>query len=282
MYHTVSLVHTTPDAEQLIAYMARVSNPDNQDNPESERLIRYLIKHKHWSPFEMVNMCVQIETTRSVAAQILRHRSFSFQEFSQRYAQVTEPALIPKLRRQDTKNRQNSIDNLDPVTVDEFNIKMNSLFELSESLYNEMLVAGVAKECARDILPLSTPTKLYMNGTLRSWLHYCDLRCANGTQYEHKLIADQVKNLIDQEFPTIYAAMFCYDRLECRMDDRYPVDSGLLCYLPGIVLILLNMLIVGLVETGPDTYQLQLLAETGEIVEYTVSKNDKNLSDLSY
>ena len=209
MYHTVSLVHTTPDAEQLIAYMARVSNPNNQDNPQSERLIRYLIKHKHWSPFEMVNMCVQIETTRSVAAQILRHRSFSFQEFSQRYAQVTEPALIPKLRRQDTKNRQNSIDNLDPVTVDEFNIKMNSLFELSENLYNEMLVAGVAKECARDILPLSTPTKLYMNGTLRSWLHYCDLRCANGTQYEHKLIADQVKNLIDQEFPTIYAAMFC-------------------------------------------------------------------------
>ena len=209
MYHTVSLVHTTPDAEQLIAYMARVSNPDNQDNPESERLIKYLIKHKHWSPFEMVNMCVEIETTRSVAAQILRHRSFSFQEFSQRYAQVTEPALIPKLRRQDTKNRQNSIDNLDPVTVDEFNIKMNSLFELSESLYNEMLAAGVAKECARDILPLSTPTKLYMNGTLRSWLHYCDLRCANGTQYEHKLIADQVKNLIDQEFPTIYAAMFC-------------------------------------------------------------------------
>jgi|TARA_B100000530_G_scaffold187699_1_gene119082 thymidylate synthase (FAD) len=209
MYHTVSLVHTTPDAEQLIAYMARVSNPDNQDNPKSERLIRYLIKHKHWSPFEMVNMCVQIETTRSVAAQILRHRSFSFQEFSQRYAQVTEPALIPKLRRQDTKNRQNSIDNLDPVTVDEFNIKMNSLFELSESLYNEMLAAGVAKECARDILPLSTPTKLYMNGTLRSWLHYCDLRCANGTQYEHKLIADQVKGLIDQEFPTIYAAMFC-------------------------------------------------------------------------
>jgi len=209
MYHTVSLVHTTPDAEQLIAYMARVSNPANQDNPESERLIRYLIKHKHWSPFEMVNMCVQIETTRSVAAQILRHRSFSFQEFSQRYAQVAEPAVIPQLRRQDTKNRQNSIDNLDPVTVDEFNIKMNSLFELSESLYNEMLQAGVAKECARDVLPLSTPTKMYMNGTLRSWLHYCDLRCANGTQYEHKLIADQVKGLIEQEFPTIYAAMFC-------------------------------------------------------------------------
>ena len=208
MYHTVSLVHTTPDAEKLIAYMARVSNPDNQDNPESERLIRYLIKHKHWSPFEMVNMCVQIETTRSVAAQILRHRSFSFQEFSQRYAQVAEPSLIPQLRRQDTKNRQNSIDDLDPYTVKDFTVKINSLFELSESLYNEMLAAGVAKECARDVLPLSTPTKLYMNGTLRSWLHYCDLRCANGTQYEHKLIADQVKSLIEQEFPTIYQAMF--------------------------------------------------------------------------
>ena len=209
MYHTVSLVHTTPDAEKLIAYMARVSNPDNQDNPESERLIRYLIKHKHWSPFEMVNMCVQIETTRSVAAQILRHRSFSFQEFSQRYAQVAEPAFIPALRRQDTKNRQNSIADLEQSTVDEFNIKINSLFELSESLYNEMLLAGVAKECARDVLPLSTPTKMYMNGTLRSWLHYCDLRCANGTQYEHKLIADQVKDIIEHEFPTVYAAMFC-------------------------------------------------------------------------
>ncbi len=209
MYHTVSLVHTTPDAEKLIAYMARVSNPDNQDNPESERLIRYLIKHKHWSPFEMVNMCVQIETTRSVAAQILRHRSFSFQEFSQRYAQVAEPSMIPQLRRHDEKNRQNSVDDLDFYTVKDFTVKINSLFELSESLYNEMLQAGVAKECARDILPLSTPTKLYMNGTLRSWLHYCDLRCGNGTQYEHKLIADQVKDLIEQEFPTIYAAMFC-------------------------------------------------------------------------
>ena len=209
MYHTVSLVHTTPDAEKLIAYMARVSNPDNQDNTESERLIRYLIKHKHWSPFELVNMCVQIETTRSVAAQILRHRSFSFQEFSQRYAQGAEPAAIPQLRRQDTKNRQNSVDDLDFYTVKDFTIKINSLFELSEALYKERLQAGVAKECARDVLPLSTPTTMYMNGTLRSWLHYTDLRCANGTQYEHKLIADQVKGIIEQEFPTIYAAMFC-------------------------------------------------------------------------
>jgi thymidylate synthase (FAD) len=207
--HNVELVHVTPDAESLIAYMARVSNPNNQDNPESERLIKYLIKHRHWSPFEMVNMCVQIETTRSVAAQILRHRSFSFQEFSQRYAQVTEPSSIPQLRRQDLKNRQNSTDDLPINTVKEFNVKINSLFDLSEALYEEMLLAGVAKECARDVLPLASPTKLYMNGTLRSWLHYTDLRCANGTQHEHKQIADQVKSLIEQQFPTVYAAMFC-------------------------------------------------------------------------
>jgi len=208
--HNVELVHVTPDAESLIAYMARVSNPNNQDNPSYERLIKYLIQHRHWSPFEMVNMCVQIETTRSVAAQILRHRSFSFQEFSQRYAQVTEPLLIPQLRRQDTKNRQNSTDDLNKTTVNDFNVKINSLFDLSQALYDEMLLAGVAKECARDILPLASPTKLYMNGTLRSWLHYTDLRCANGTQLEHKQIADQVKSLIEQQFPTVYAAMFCY------------------------------------------------------------------------
>ena len=207
--HNVELVHVTPDAESLIAYMARVSNPNNQDNPESERLIKYLIKHRHWSPFEMVNMCVQIETTRSVAAQILRHRSFSFQEFSQRYAPVTKKANLPQLRRQDSKNRQNSINDLNESTVADFNAKMDGLFDLSQRLYDEMLVAGVAKECARDILPLASPTKLYMNGTLRSWLHYTDLRCANGTQLEHKQIADQVKSLIEQEFPTVYAAMFC-------------------------------------------------------------------------
>jgi len=206
--HNVELVHVTPDAESLIAYMARVSNPNNQNNPQSEGLIKYLIKHRHWSPFEMVNMCVQIETTRSVAAQILRHRSFSFQEFSQRYAQVTKPAAIPQLRRQDLKNRQNSTDDLPQATVDEFNVKIDSLFELSQHLYQEMLTAGVAKECARDVLPLASPTKLYMNGSLRSWLHYTDLRCANGTQLEHKQIALEVKLLIQQQFPTVYSAMF--------------------------------------------------------------------------
>ena len=137
------------------------------------------------------------------------HRSFSFQEFSQRYAQVTKPAAIPQLRRQDLKNRQNSTDDLPQATVDEFNVKIDSLFELSQHLYQEMLTAGVAKECARDVLPLASPTKLYMNGSLRSWLHYTDLRCANGTQLEHKQIALEVKSLIQQQFPTVYSAMFC-------------------------------------------------------------------------
>jgi len=206
--HTVDLVHITPDAEQLVAYMARVSNPANQSNPDSTKLIRYLIKHKHWSPFEMVNMCVQIKTTRSIAAQILRHRSFSFQEFSQRYSPVTELPNVPSFRRQDTTNRQNSIDDLNEYTVQEFQLKSQQLFELSKHLYDEMLTAGVAKECARDILPLASPTTMYMNGSIRSWLHYCDLRCDNGTQYEHKLIADQVKSLIKSQTPSIYQAMW--------------------------------------------------------------------------
>ena len=153
-------------------------------------------------------MCEKIETTRSVAAQILRHRSFSFQEFSQRYAQVAEPAAIPQLRRQDTKNRQNSIDDLDPGTVDDFHIKIESLYSLSESLYKELLQAGVAKECARDVLPLATPTIMYMNGTLRSWIHYIDLRTANGTQHEHKLVAEGAKAVFYEQFPLISKAVW--------------------------------------------------------------------------
>jgi len=205
----VKLIHSTPDGDNLVAYMARVSNPSNQDNTEtSARLIKYLVKHKHWSPFEMVNMCVEIKTTRSIAAQILRHRSFSFQEFSQRYAQVHERPVIPNLRRQDTKNRQNSVDDLDPYTVQDFQLKADQLYDMSLHLYHEMLCAGVAKECAREILPLSTPTTLYMNGTLRSWIHYCELRCANGTQLEHKTIADQCKELISQEFPMSAAGVW--------------------------------------------------------------------------
>ena len=210
--HTTHLVHATPDGEELIAYMARVSNPNNQSNSDTApKLIRYLIRHRHWSPFEMVNMCVCIETTRSIAAQILRHRSFSFQEFSQRYAVVDAPIQPPSLRSQDHKNRQNSLDDIHPIDQQYFQVQMQQVFDLASDVYNKMLDAGVAKECARDVLPLATPTKMYMNGTLRSWLHYCDLRCSNGTQYEHKLIADQCKELIAVNFPTVYAAMWSND-----------------------------------------------------------------------
>ena len=210
MTHTAKLVHITPDAENLVAYMARVSNPANQDNQETApKLIRYLIKHKHWSPLEMVSMCVEINTTRSIAAQILRHRSFSFQEFSQRYAEVTAPAVVPELRRQDLKNRQNSVDDLDLKLVKRLNRRIEFLYENASSLYYDLLEAGVAKECAREVLPLATPTRLYMNGTLRSWIHYCQLRCANGTQKEHQDIALAIKDILAEQVPDIYEAAFC-------------------------------------------------------------------------
>jgi len=206
---TVNYIHSTPDGDNLVAYMARVSNPANQDNKDTApKLIKYLINHKHWSPFEMVSMCVEIETTRSIAAQILRHRSFSFQEFSQRYAAVTERPLIPDLRRQDLKNRQNSIDDFNPIEKQHFQIQLQQHYDQSLHLYNQMLQAGVAKECAREVLPLSTPTKLYMHGTLRSWLTYVDLRSANGTQKEHQIIAEECKKLIAVHFPQCYAGMW--------------------------------------------------------------------------
>jgi thymidylate synthase (FAD) len=209
LLHFVQLIHITPDAEELIAYMARVSNPSNQTNTKtSARLIRYLIEHKHWSPFEMVNMCVQIETTRSIAAQILRHRSFSFQEFSQRYARVEEIPRSPSLRRQDQKNRQNSIDDLDEIIKTNLDYEITKHFAAGVRLYQQMLDYGVAKECARDVLPLAAPTKLYMNGTIRSWLHYCDLRTAHGTQKEHALIAGQVQDLLYQHLPNVCEAMW--------------------------------------------------------------------------
>lgn len=206
---TVKYIHSTTDGDNLVAYMARVSNPANQDNKNTApKLIKYLIKHKHWSPFEMVSMCVEINTTRSIAAQILRHRSFSFQEFSQRYAEVTDPPVLPDLRRQDTKNRQNSIPDFDPIEKQHFQIQLKQHFDQSMWLYKQMLQAGVAKECAREVLPLSSKTKLYMHGTLRSWLTYCDLRGSNGTQLEHKLIADQCKELIAVHFPQCFTAMW--------------------------------------------------------------------------
>lgn len=210
MTHQVKLVHITPNAEELIAYMARVSNPANQNNTEtSQRLIRYLIEHKHWSPFEMVNMCVEINTTRSIAAQILRHRSFSFQEFSQRYSDISSigtPA-IPALRRQDTKNRQNSIDDFTLDFQDIMDEAITEHFNDAIDLYKSLLEAGVAKECARDVLPLATPTRLYMNGTIRSWIHYCQLRCGNGTQLEHRMIATRAYELLQDHLPNVCLAL---------------------------------------------------------------------------
>ena len=206
--HSVKLIHITPNAEELIAYMARVSNPSNQDNTEtSARLIKYLIDHKHWSPFEMVNMCVEIETTRSVAAQILRHRSFSFQEFSQRYAEVQMRPELPEMRRQDLKNRQNSVDDLSLETLKECDEVLGKALVTSYRAYERLLELGVAKECAREVLPLCTPTRLYMNGTIRSWIHYCQLRCGNGTQKEHQIIANQCMSLLQTHLPTIFESL---------------------------------------------------------------------------
>ena len=215
MIHSASLVHATPDGDKLIAYMARVSNPTNQDNSNIKGLIKYLIQHKHWSPFEMVNMCVEINTTRSIAAQILRHRSFSFQEFSQRYADVDglgDP-ILPELRRQDTNNRQNSIDDIGDNCKTEWYLEINKLYKQSRKLYKSMLDAGIAKECAREVLTLSSPSKLYMNGTLRSWIHYIDLRSGHGTQREHQQIANSIKDIVAKTFPQVFKAAFpSYER----------------------------------------------------------------------
>jgi thymidylate synthase (FAD) len=191
--------------------MARVSNPKNAKNTETApRLLKYLIKHKHFSPFEMSNLCVEIETTRAISPQILRHRSFSFQEFSQRYADTSElgSAVIPHLRRQDHKNRQNSIDDLSADAISGYYRRISKLYEDAEHLYREMVSNGVAKECARSILPLSTQTRLFMNGTIRSWIHYLQLRESNGTQLEHREIALAIKKIFCAEFPIIGEAIW--------------------------------------------------------------------------
>lgn len=206
----VSLVTVTPDAEKTMAYVARVSNPDNQENPNYAKLLGYCIKHGHWSVFEQAHMTLEIETTRGLAAQILRHRSFTYQEFSQRYASASllcDTIELPELRRQDTKNRQNSIDDLDPEVVDKLNRQMVTLFSSASALYEQMLGHGVAKECARFVLPLACPTKLYMTGSVRSWVHYIDLRSANGTQKEHMDIALECKRIFKEQFPTVAEAM---------------------------------------------------------------------------
>ena len=205
----VSLVTVTPDAEKTMAYVARVSNPDNQENPNYAKLLGYCIKHGHWSVFEQAHMTLEIETTRGLAAQLLRHRSFTYQEFSQRYASaslLSDTIELPELRRQDTKNRQNSIDDLDPEVVEKLNRQMVTLFSSASALYEQMLGHGVAKECARFVLPLACPTKLYMTGSVRSWYHYIELRTANGTQKEHMDIANECKRIFTEQFPTVAEA----------------------------------------------------------------------------
>ena len=205
----VKLVSITPDAEKTMAYIARVSNPSNQSNDNFAGLLRYCIQHQHWSVFEQSSMTLEIETTRGLAAQILRHRSFTFQEFSQRYADsnLLGEIELPELRRQDTKNRQNSIDDLDPAVVEKLEKQMNTLFSSSLALYNQMLESGVAKECARFVLPLATPTRLYMTGSCRSWVHYINLRSAHGTQKEHMDIAKKCQKVFTEQFPSVSEAL---------------------------------------------------------------------------
>lgn len=205
----VKLISITPDAEKLMAYCARVSNPSNQNNEDYARLLRYCVNHNHWSIFEQASITIEIETTRGIAAQILRHRSFTFQEFSQRYADASllGGIPVPELRKQDTKNRQNSTNDLDPVLINNYNIQIDRLFQESIKLYKEMIANGVAKESARFILPLATPTRLYMTGTIRSWIHYIELRSSNGTQKEHMDIAGQCKNIFVKELPIVSSAL---------------------------------------------------------------------------
>ena len=209
MAKNVSLVSVTPDAEKLMAYIARVSNPSNQENDKFAGLLKYCIKHQHWSVFEQSSMTLEIETTRAIAAQILRHRSFTFQEFSQRYASTSELKEIelPELRRQDLKNRQNSTDDLDPDDVERLNRQMVTLFSSATNLYHQMLELGVAKECARMVLPLCTPTKIYMTGSCRSWIHYINLRSAHGTQKEHMIIAEACRDVFIETFPIVSEAL---------------------------------------------------------------------------
>ena len=210
MDSNIKLVSVTPDAEQHMAYVARVSNPKNQDNDQFAGLLKYCIKHGHWSVFEQAFMTVEINTTRGLAAQILRHRSFTYQEFSQRYADssmLADQIPLPELRRQDEKNRQNSTDDMNPRMVNHYNRKMEQHFKQGMKLYQNMLKDGVAKECARFVLPLATPTRIYMTGSVRSWIHYVDLRSAHGTQKEHMAVAEGVRSIFSEQFPTVAQAL---------------------------------------------------------------------------
>ena len=207
---TVKLISVTPDAEKTMAYVARVSNPANQDNENYSKLLAYCIKHNHWSVFEQSFMTLEIETNRGIAAQILRHRSFTYQEFSQRYADsslLAEEIPVPELRRQDTKNRQNSTDDLPEELKADLLLKINDHFKAGMELYKQLLDAEVAKECARFVLPLATPTRIYMSGSCRSWIHYINLRSANGTQKEHMDIALACKKVFTEQFPSVSEAL---------------------------------------------------------------------------
>ena len=206
----VKLISCTPDAERLMGFIARVSNPANQDNENVAGLLAYCLKHNHWSVFEQAHITLEIKTTRDIAAQILRHRSFTFQEFSQRYAAVTSIAELPDLRLQDHKNRQNSIEVSDPETelmVNDFHVRIHDLFTQAQDLYEEMLKFGIAKECARKILPLNTETTIYMTGNIRSWINYINLRSGNGTQLEHMDIAIEAKEVIANQLPIVAKAL---------------------------------------------------------------------------
>ena len=210
MSEQVKLISVTPDAEKVMGYVARVSNPSNQENPNVAGLLKYCVKHQHWSVFEQAFMTLEIETTRGIAAQILRHRSFTYQEFSQRYADSSllgDSIPLFDLRRQDTKNRQNSIDDVDDSVKKEFENKIRKHFDDSMVLYQSMLDIGIAKECARFVLPLATPTRIYMSGSCRSWIHYINLRSGHGTQKEHMDIADACKNIFMEQFPTVSEAL---------------------------------------------------------------------------
>ena len=206
----VSLVSVSPDAEKHMAYCARVSNPNNQENDNYAGLLKYCIKHQHWSIFEQAFMTLEINTTRGLAAQILRHRSFTFQEFSQRYAdtKLLETNIpLPELRRQDTKNRQNSIDDIPEEQSKMLLGRIQNYFNEGLDLYNELLREGIAKECARFVLPLATPTRIYMSGSVRSWIHYIELRSGHGTQKEHMDIANDCKSIFIKRFPTVSEAL---------------------------------------------------------------------------
>tara|TARA_Y100000004_G_scaffold192308_1_gene252625 strand:- start:559 stop:1269 length:711 start_codon:yes stop_codon:yes gene_type:complete len=232
----VCLISVTPEAEKTIGYIARVSNPANQENPKVSGLLKYCIKHGHWSVFEQATMTLEIHTTRAIAAQVLRHRSFTFQEFSQRYADsslLAETIPLPELRRQDTKNRQNSIDDLDPFTVQKYQILMQHHFADAMRIYQEMLDSGIAKECARNILPLCVPTKMYMTGNLRNWIHYIQLRSANGTQKEHQEIALAAKQHFICQFPTISEALEWCPEGDCGCSQHLD-DCN--CYQPSLLI----------------------------------------------